>query len=132
MKTVQLIRLADVKKFAKTVAQRLKGGEILALIGPLGAGKTTFVKALAKQLKVRPAVTSPTFTFLHRYTARLGKKKVSLYHLDLYRAKNFREAKLLGLEEFWGDPKTITAIEWADKIKKHLPKKTKIIKFTNS
>ena len=129
MRKTQFIALSGINNLAKKVAAQLKGGEILALIGPLGAGKTTFVKALAKQLKIKHRVTSPTFTLLHRYNAKIAKRPIFLYHLDLYRTKNFREVKTLGVEEFWGRPEAITLIEWADKIKRHWPKKTFVINF---
>jgi tRNA threonylcarbamoyladenosine biosynthesis protein TsaE len=124
------IKLNQIKNFAKKLAPTLKGGEIFALIGPLGAGKTTFAQALGKQLKVSHKITSPTFTLLHSFPARLKSgKKIVFYHLDLYRAKNFREARSLGLAEFWGQPQTVTIMEWADKIQSHLPEKTVKIKF---
>ncbi|MBI5530783.1 MAG: tRNA (adenosine(37)-N6)-threonylcarbamoyltransferase complex ATPase subunit type 1 TsaE [Candidatus Doudnabacteria bacterium] len=125
------IELTQIPEQAKKIADSLKGGEIFALIGDLGSGKTTFVKAIAKNLKLRHRITSPTFTLLHCFPVKLKqpKKTVLLYHLDLYRTKNFKEAKSLGLTEFWGQKNTITFIEWADKISRHLPKKTKVIKF---
>lgn len=130
MKPAISIHLIEVKSLAKTISNTLRGGEIFGLIGPLGSGKTTFVKAVGKSLKIRHKITSPTFTLLHCFPARLKKQKpVLLYHLDLYRAKNFKEIKALGLTEFWGKPNTVTFIEWADKIQKHLPKKTKLIEF---
>lgn len=125
------LNLNDIPAFAKQLALELKGGEIFALVGPLGAGKTTLVKAIGKELKIKPRITSPTFTLMHLFPAKLKSgKKILLYHLDLYRSKNFKEAAALGLSEFWGKPETITFIEWGDKIKKHLPKKTKTIKLT--
>ncbi|MDR3642777.1 MAG: tRNA (adenosine(37)-N6)-threonylcarbamoyltransferase complex ATPase subunit type 1 TsaE [Candidatus Doudnabacteria bacterium] len=131
MKQTSLVTLNDIPKFAKQLANTLKGGEILALIGPLGAGKTTFAKALGKELNIKHKITSPTFTLMHSFAAKLKQgKPATLYHLDLYRTKNFREAKALGLNEFWGQPRTVTLIEWADKIGRHLPKKTKKIIFT--
>ncbi len=127
------ITLADAERAARSIAKTLRGGEILALIGPLGSGKTTFTKALAKELKVKTAVTSPTFVIMNHYT---GKTKsgnmVHLYHLDLYRTKNFREVKALGLTDIWQIPNTITVIEWADKIKRHLPPSTQQIIFSHS
>jgi tRNA threonylcarbamoyladenosine biosynthesis protein TsaE len=132
MRRMQKILLKGARDLAKKIAHQLKGGEILALIGPLGSGKTTFTKTLAKQLKVRHKVTSPTFTLMHPFEAKLlNKKTVTLYHLDLYRTKNFREVKALGITEWWGKPTTVTVIEWADKIKKHLPKKTIFIYFSH-
>ena len=119
---------------AKKVATSLKGGEIFALVGTLGAGKTTFVQALGKELKLKHKITSPTFTLMHNFEVKIPdlQNKVFLYHLDLYRTKNFKEVRALGLTETWGRPDTITIIEWADKIKKHLPIKTQIIKFENN
>jgi tRNA threonylcarbamoyladenosine biosynthesis protein TsaE len=129
MKLLAEVTVVDIKALVKALAPGLKGGEIFGLVGPLGSGKTALVKTLAKQLKIRRRVTSPTFTLLHRYRATLKNKKVFVYHLDLYRAKNFKEIKTLGLEEFLGKTDTITFIEWADKMKKYLPKKTRLIKF---
>jgi tRNA threonylcarbamoyladenosine biosynthesis protein TsaE len=101
----------------------------LALIGPLGSGKTTFSQALAKELKVKDVVSSPTFVIMNQYRGRLGKKAAHLLHLDLYRTKSLKEVKALGLMEMWGQPDTVTIIEWADKIKKILPKNSIFIKF---
>lgn len=123
------VELKQVSELAKLVARQLKGGEIFALVGQLGSGKTTFVKAVGKALKIRDKITSPTFILLQGYETKLKNKKILLFHLDLYRTKNYKEVKALGLNEFWGKPNTITFIEWADKIKKHLPKKTTTINF---
>ena len=132
MKHRQNIRLAETKTAAAAIAKQLKGGEILALIGPLGSGKTAFAKALGKQLKIRHKITSPTFTLMHIFAGRLAKNQpVVMYHLDLYRTKNFTEVKALGITELWGKPQTVTLIEWADKIKKHLPKKTIYLYFSH-
>ena len=133
MKKTQTTRLNEIPLLAKQVAKELRGGEILALIGSLGAGKTTFTQALGKALKIRHKITSPTFTLLNLFPAHLLKgTKVTLYHLDLYRTKNFKEVKALGITEFWGKKETITVIEWANKIKRYLPKKTKYIFFNNA
>lgn len=127
------IKLSETKKQAKLIAKTIKGGEILALSGSLGSGKTTFTKALAKELGVKQTVTSPTFVLMQEY--KTGKKSVNktplwLYHLDLYRTKNFAEVSGLGLKEVWGRPEVVTVIEWADKISTHLPKNTIRINFT--
>ena len=133
MKKTLKVTLQKIPATAKKLANNIKGGEIFALIGPLGAGKTTFAKALGKQLKIKHKITSPTFTLLHSFPARLkSKKPIILYHLDLYRTKNFREVKALGLAEFWGQPQAVTVIEWADKISRHLPKKAVKIFFSGN
>lgn len=131
MKTAKLITLDEIPSLAKQVAKTLRGGEIFALIGTLGSGKTTFVKALGKELKIKHKITSPTFALMHAFPLPKKNKRpgLTLYHLDLYRTKNFREVTALGLLEIWGRKDTLTFIEWADKIKRHLPKKTKILKF---
>jgi|SRR3989344_7458131 len=131
MKKYFSLTLKEIPKIAKDIAHQLHGGEILALIGDLGSGKTAFTKALARHLKIKGRITSPTFMLMNIFPARLPKtrKGILFLHLDLYRTKNFSEIKALGLTELWGKKNTITAIEWADKIKNHLPKKTWIIKF---
>lgn len=129
MKHVYYTTLKQIPDLAKELAEQLKGGEILALIGPLGSGKTTFSKALAKEFKVKDTVSSPTFVIMNQYRGSLNRKTLHFYHLDLYRTKDLREVKALGLMEIWGQPSTLTLIEWADKIKKTLPKNTITIKF---
>lgn len=134
MKRPIITSLKEIKILAKNTAKNLRGGEIFALIGTLGAGKTTFVKYLGKELKLKHKVTSPTFALMHNFEAKVGTKKktVLIWHLDLYRTKNFKEVKALGITETWGHPETITIIEWADKIKKYLPAKTQTIEFINN
>lgn len=124
-----IIPLSKVEQAAKKIAKNLVGGEILALTGELGSGKTTFVKALGKALKVKQTIPSPTFVIMQEFkTGAPAKtvpgKKLILYHLDLYRTKNFSEVKALGITQWWGHPETVTAIEWAEKIKSRLPKNT--------
>ena len=82
MKRRLYIKLEKIDAVAKKLAKALKGGEIFALIGPLGAGKTTFAKALGKQLKIKHKITSPTFTLSHIYPLSDSKE---LHHFDFYR-----------------------------------------------
>jgi tRNA threonylcarbamoyladenosine biosynthesis protein TsaE len=123
--------LPQIPKLAKKLAKSLKGGEILALIGDLGSGKTTFTQALGKALKIKHKITSPTFVLMNRYPFTISGKKLHLYHLDLYRLKNYKEAMALGLNEIWHDKSAITVIEWADKMGSRLPRKAKKIHFTS-
>ena len=125
------VKLEDAQTLAKKLASRLKGGEILALTGPLGSGKTTFTKALAKSLRVKDHVTSPTFVLMHQYPGSINRQSIHIYHLDLYRTKGLREVKALGITEIWGQPKTVTVIEWAEKISKILPRHSLRIKFSH-
>lgn len=126
------LHISEINSFVEKFAKTLKGGEVVALIGDLGSGKTTFTKALAKTLGIKRAVTSPTYILLQEFNGilPLNKQPVTLYHLDLYRTNSFIECQHLGLTEFWEKPKTITIIEWADKISEHLPKKTIIIRLS--
>ena len=101
-------------------AANLTGGEIFALHGVLGAGKTQLVKGLARGLGFEGDVTSPTFTIIHEY--RGGR--LPLYHIDLYRIRSEKEAVDLGLEEYLpGDG--VTVIEWPDRIPSLLPPQTR-------
>ncbi len=132
MKSVLKASLKTLDNLAEEVAANLKGGEILALVGNLGAGKTTFTQKLAKKLKVKASVLSPTFVLMNLFKAKLKNgRQITLYHLDLYRTRDFAEVKALGITEFWGQKNSVTVIEWADKIKKHLPKNAIVIYFQN-
>lgn len=121
--------LNQIPSLAKKIASNIKGGEIFALIGTLGSGKTTFTKALAKNLKIKHHVTSPTFVLMNRYKFQKNKNPFWLFHLDIYRLKKYQDVKALGLEEIWRNKDSVVVIEWADKILRHLPKKTKKIYF---
>ena len=123
------IPLSKVNAEATKLAATIKGGEVIALIGELGSGKTTFTKALGKALGITRNIPSPTFVMMQEFTvpAKRSRGKLFLYHLDLYRTKNFAEVKSLGITQWWGHPETVTVIEWADKILKDLPRDTTII-----
>ena len=92
--------------FAKRVADKLKGGEIILLNGDLGAGKTTFTKGLARALGVKETVTSPTFTYVKEYDGTL-----TLYHFDMYRVSDADEVYELGLEEYFYKG-GVVVVEW--------------------
>jgi len=97
------------------LAASLKQGSVVALTGPLGAGKTTFVKGVARALDVEEDVTSPSFIRLNVYEGRF-----TVYHLDLYRVKDIPEFISFGLDE-WLDTDGVTLIEWADRVAELLP-----------
>ena len=106
----------ELAYIGKRMAKFLKSGDLLALDGDLGAGKTTFTQGLAEGLDIKEQVNSPTFTIIHEYqTGRLP-----LYHMDVYRLENYREMEDLGYEEyFYGDG--VTVVEWASMIEPLLP-----------
>jgi tRNA threonylcarbamoyladenosine biosynthesis protein TsaE len=95
------------------VGVQLSGGEILLLDGPLGAGKTVFVKGLAAALGIDPEeVTSPSFTLVNPYVGRLP-----FFHLDLYRLdEGAAAAHAVDLEELLSDERAVVVIEWAERL----------------
>jgi len=111
------------------LAKKLKGGDVLALSGDLGAGKTKFLQGLAEGLGVKARVNSPTFNILKLYKISQNIKIKQFCHIDAYRLSLGKDLISLGVEEYFQDKKTITAIEWAEKVKNILPRKTHVIKI---
>ncbi|HKY26856.1 MAG TPA: tRNA (adenosine(37)-N6)-threonylcarbamoyltransferase complex ATPase subunit type 1 TsaE [Pyrinomonadaceae bacterium] len=99
--------------FGKQVGEGLTGGEILLLTGPLGAGKTIFVKGIASSLGIDPEeVTSPSFTLVNPYEGRLP-----LFHIDLYRLdEGASAAHAVDLDELLGNEGAVIVIEWAERL----------------
>jgi len=111
---------------AKTFAQKLKGGEIIGLIGDLGAGKTVFTQGLAQALKIKQVIASPTFVIMKVYPVK-HKTIKQLVHIDAYRIKSAADIVAIGAIDYFNRADTVTVIEWADNIKNILPSKTKYI-----
>ncbi|MEH7413761.1 tRNA (adenosine(37)-N6)-threonylcarbamoyltransferase complex ATPase subunit type 1 TsaE [Neobacillus drentensis] len=103
----------ETSQFAARLAEFLKPGDVIALEGDLGAGKTTFTKGLAKGLEVNKTVNSPTFTIIKEYKGRLP-----LYHMDVYRVADAFED--LGFDEYF-EGNGVTVVEWAHLIEEQLP-----------
>lgn len=114
--------------FGEKIGSSLKGGEIIALYGEMGAGKTTFVQGLASGMGITNNVTSPTFLLMKQYSKDANK---TLFHLDLYRLEENINDELenLGVYDLWGDPKNVFVIEWSEKIKE-FPNNTITIHIT--
>ena len=108
---------------ARALAARLQRGDIVALQGELGTGKTLFVKGICEAFSAQAHVSSPSFVILNRYQGKdHDKQELLIYHLDLYRIKSLDEIYDLGFEEFfYGDG--ITLIEWAEQLGDLLPPK---------
>ena len=126
----------ETKALGRKIADTLKGGEILALSGNLGTGKTTFVQGLAEGLGYASRVTSPTFILMRSYPLPITHHPspiTNLYHVDLYRFEENveNEAVNIGLTDIWQNPKNVVVIEWAEKIANLLPKNTQKIEFSN-
>jgi tRNA threonylcarbamoyl adenosine modification protein YjeE len=92
--------------FAASFARRLHAGDVVAISGPLGSGKTTFVRAIVQALHHADQTSSPTFTFWHRYEGR-----PTIDHIDLFRVTDPKEVSELGLEEAFGAD-SIALVEW--------------------
>ena len=112
-------------EIARFIGGKLRGGDVLALSGELGSGKTCFTGGLARGLGVseKYQIISPTFTLINEYPARC-----KLYHFDVYRLNGYSEFEDLGYEEYFCSD-GIVVIEWAEKIVKILPADTFFISF---
>ncbi len=108
----------DTRRFGERIAALLKPGDIIALEGALGTGKTALVKGIAKGLGIHEQITSPTFTIVHSYQG----ERLTLHHFDVYRVHDEEELFNIGLEEYlYGED--ICIIEWADLIRSMIPRR---------
>ena len=114
---IELANPAATSEFGRRLGGQLFPGAVVALVGPLGAGKTHLVRAIAEGLGLRDgrAVTSPTFGLIHEYAGRLP-----IYHFDVYRLRRVSEFLDLGVNEYF-DSGGVCLIEWADKVASCLP-----------
>lgn len=116
----------ETYEYGKKIAAHFRGGDILLLIGELGAGKTTLMKGLAVGLGVESDVTSPTFTLMNHYSTHNHAIK-NLVHIDTYRLKEEFELKDIGVEDYLCEPDSLCVIEWPEKISGLLKNKKTII-----
>ena len=106
---------AQTRRLGARLGELLEGGEIIALQGELGSGKTRWVQGVGQGLEVKQHVTSPTFTLVNEYPGRL-----TLYHIDLYRINQPSEALAFGVEDYlYGNG--VCLIEWAERVAEILP-----------
>lgn len=119
-------------QIGELLAKELRRGDVLALYGNLGSGKTTFVQGLANGLGITRRIISPTFVIVRSYKLRTNNDEQItkyLYHVDLYRMENEKDIEGIGLHEILQDKFGIIVIEWAEKIVHHLPKRRWDIMF---
>lgn len=114
----------ETKEFARTfaVSKTRQKSLIIALNGDLGAGKTAFVQGFAEGLKITDKIISPTFVLIRQHN--VPNTDQTLHHIDLYRLEENTDIKTLGVEDLLKNQNNIVLIEWADKIKDHLPNNT--------
>ena len=115
--------LEETNALARDILPLMLRSGVVSLEGPLGSGKTHFVKATAQAMGIVQAVTSPTFTLLQSYESG----KVRLYHSDWYRLESEEEVLALSLEEYYGDG--LILIEWGEKFSNLLSPETLIIRI---
>jgi len=106
---------AETVRVGELLGQLLGPGDVVCLIGDLGAGKTNLAQGLARGLGITDQVTSPTFTLINEYHGRLR-----LFHMDLYRLEGAEDLADLGYEEYI-DGDGVTVVEWADRAMEALP-----------
>ena len=118
------VNAAETKAVGERLAEKIQTGDVLALVGDLGAGKTQFVKGLAKGLGSMAVVTSPTFTLVHEYQG----SRLPIYHFDFYRIESLAALRAIGFDEIvFGDG--VSVIEWADRFADAIPPRARWIKF---
>jgi tRNA threonylcarbamoyladenosine biosynthesis protein TsaE len=115
----------ETRDVGHDIASKLAAGDVVALIGDLGAGKTRFVKAVAEAWGVSPDdVNSPTFTLIQEYAGRLP-----IRHCDTFRLRNPEEFADLGLDELFASD-GISLVEWSDRVEEYLPRDLLEVRIT--
>ena len=116
----------ETQKLAFELAKKIKPGDVLALYGDLGSGKTTFTSYLVNALGIESRVQSPSFVIIRKYSntdAGKGNGNIkTVYHIDLYRLTKKEELEDLGLEELFYEENAVSIIEWPELAEDLLPK----------
>jgi tRNA threonylcarbamoyladenosine biosynthesis protein TsaE len=120
MEIIRINTLKDIKVAAKQFIHLIGENKVFAFYGEMGTGKTTFIKAICKELGVTENITSPTFALVNEY---ITKNNGSIYHFDCYRLKNIREAYDFGADEYFFSG-NFCFVEWPEKIEELLPPET--------
>ena len=116
---IKINSLDNIREAAKQFIAAMEDNTVFAFYGKMGAGKTTFIKAICEQLGVQDAVTSPTFAIVNEYASDMGP----IYHFDFYRIKNQGEVMDLGFDEY-AYSGNLCLMEWPELIEELLPEHT--------
>ena len=124
MRRIESQSAQETVEFGRQLAGEFRSGDVVALTGELGTGKTCLVKGIALGLGITQEVTSPTFTLIHEY--RGGR--LTLYHVDLYRLNSVEQVAGIGIEDYL-QTEGVTVIEWAEKMEPLLPANARRIRL---
>ncbi len=115
MLTLQTSDPEETRKIGEIIGRLLSPGDVVGLMGDLGAGKTVFAQGVARGIGAGGPVTSPTFTLIHEHIGR-----IPLYHVDVYRLRTPADVETIGIEDYlYGDGAVV--LEWADQVLSILP-----------
>lgn len=127
MKNIFLSNSAlETENLAKKFASKLKGNEVIAFYGDLGAGKTAFTRGVADFFGLKDEVSSPTFALVNEYSS----EKTKIYHFDMYRINTFEDLESTGFFDYLG--RGIILVEWSENIKEYLPENLIEIKISKT
>ena len=124
--TINIASKSELSKAAKEFIEIVKDKRNFAFNGQMGAGKTTFIKAICEQLGVKDTISSPTFSIVNEYLTTKGEK---IFHFDFYRIKTEQEAFDMGYEDYFYS-KAYCFVEWPEKIASLLPPGTVNVNIT--
>lgn len=125
MEKITIDTLADLPKVARKVLEALEGRSVVALFGPMGAGKTTLISALMQCLGSQDTVTSPTFALVNQYSTALSEP---VYHFDFYRINRISEAFDMGYEEYFYSG-NLCLVEWPERVEELLPEDVMVVRI---
>lgn len=123
----------QTQDLGENFASMLHRGDVVALLGDLGAGKTEFVRGVCRFFNVEDIVTSPTFAIINQYDGTMaGGSPVKIYHVDLYRIDTPEELRTVGFEEMVHAPDAIKFIEWPEKARQAMPERFWTVSIQNT